>query len=109
MDGVEIAGFYNPTEEKARRAKEQYGSKDAKIYRSWQDMLEDPSIDVVHVLTPNKFHAEMTIAALESGKHVMCESPWQPTRRMPRRWWMQQGRVVRSSLWHFKIGLSQKT
>ena len=75
ISGVEIVGFYNPTEEKARRAKEQYGSKDAKIYQSWQDLLEDRSIDVVHVLTPNKFHAEMTIAALESGKHVMCEKP----------------------------------
>jgi len=75
IDGVEITGFYNPTEEKARKAKEQYGSKHTKIYHSWQDMLEDPSIDVVHVLTPNKFHAEMTIAALESGKHVMCEKP----------------------------------
>jgi len=30
ISGVEIVGFYNPTEEKARRAKEQYGSKDAK-------------------------------------------------------------------------------
>jgi len=86
MDGVEIAGFYNPTEEKARRAKEQYGSKHAKIYYSWQDMLEDPSIDVVHVLTPNKFHAQITVAALEAGKHVMCEKPWQPTRKMPRGW-----------------------
>ncbi|WP_018963728.1 Gfo/Idh/MocA family protein [Coprothermobacter platensis] len=74
-DGVEIAGFYNPTEEKARRAKKEFGSKDAKIYKSWQELLEDPSIDVVHVLTPNKFHAEMSIAALEAGKHVMCEKP----------------------------------
>jgi len=44
ISGVEIVGFYNPTEEKARRAKEQYGSKDAKIYQSWQDMLEDPAL-----------------------------------------------------------------
>jgi len=39
IDGVEITGFYNPTEEKARKAKEQYGSRDAKIYHSWQDIL----------------------------------------------------------------------
>lgn len=75
IDGVEIAGFYNPTEEKARRAKEEFGSKDAKIYKTWQQLLEDSSIDVVHVLTPNKFHAEISIAALQAGKHVMCEKP----------------------------------
>lgn len=44
ISGVEIVGFYNPTEEKSRRAKEQYGSKDAKIYQSWQDLLEDPAL-----------------------------------------------------------------
>jgi len=63
---------------------------------------------VVHVLTPNKFHAEMTIAALESGKHVMCEKPMATNAQDAQKMVDAAGRAVRSSLWHFKIGLSQK-
>ncbi|NPV88053.1 Gfo/Idh/MocA family oxidoreductase [Coprothermobacteraceae bacterium] len=75
IDGVELAGFYNPTEEKALKAKAEYGSVGSRVYKHWQEMLEDPNIDIVHVLTPNKYHAEISIAALEAGKHVMCEKP----------------------------------
>ena len=38
-------------------------------------LLQDPSIDVIHVCTWNASHAEITVAALEAGKHVMCEKP----------------------------------
>ena len=41
--------------------------------------VEDKSIDVVHVCTPNRSHAEITVAALEAGKHVMCEKPMAKT------------------------------
>ncbi|MGQ0609285.1 MAG: Gfo/Idh/MocA family protein [Chloroflexota bacterium] len=38
-------------------------------------VLDDPSIDVVHVCTPNQMHVEMACAALEAGKHVVVEKP----------------------------------
>ncbi|WP_377276403.1 Gfo/Idh/MocA family protein [Rhizobium sp. R86522] len=41
----------------------------------WRDLISDPAIDVVSIAAPNQFHAEMAIAALESGKHVWCEKP----------------------------------
>jgi predicted dehydrogenase len=45
----------------------------------WRSLLADPAIDVVSVTAPNAFHAEMTIAALQAGKHVWCEKPMAPT------------------------------
>jgi predicted dehydrogenase len=44
----------------------------------WHDLIDDPEIDVISITTPNKFHAEMAIAALEAGKHVWCEKPMAP-------------------------------
>lgn len=41
----------------------------------WRDLIADPAVDVVSVTTPNAFHAEMAVAALEAGKHVWCEKP----------------------------------
>ncbi|ODT73660.1 MAG: myo-inositol 2-dehydrogenase [Pelagibacterium sp. SCN 64-44] len=41
----------------------------------WRELIADPAVAVVSVTTPNAFHAEMAIAALEAGKHVWCEKP----------------------------------
>lgn len=41
----------------------------------WRSIIEDPSIDVVDIATPNSLHPEMAIAALAAGKHVICEKP----------------------------------
>jgi predicted dehydrogenase len=41
----------------------------------WRELIADNGIDVVSITTPNAFHAEMAIAALEAGKHVWCEKP----------------------------------
>src|ERR1700694_4249579 len=42
---------------------------------SWEDAVTDPRVDAVAVCTTNKFLAPITIAALHSGKHVLCEKP----------------------------------
>jgi predicted dehydrogenase len=44
-------------------------------YKSLEDLVNDPSVDVVHVCTPNHLHFEQAKAALGAGKHVMCEKP----------------------------------
>jgi predicted dehydrogenase len=41
----------------------------------WRAVLNDPQIDAVHICTPNVLHHPMAKAALEAGKHVLCEKP----------------------------------
>ncbi|MEO7220700.1 MAG: Gfo/Idh/MocA family oxidoreductase, partial [Gemmatimonadaceae bacterium] len=49
---------------------------DARPYGSIDEMLRgEKELDVVSVCTPNGLHAEHTVAALEAGKHVLCEKP----------------------------------
>lgn len=75
VEQAEMVAFCDIVVEKAHKAAAQYGGSDAKVYENYRDLLQDASIDVVHVCTPNDSHAEITIAALEAGKHVMCEKP----------------------------------
>ena len=56
----------------ARRA-EEFGFE--RSTADWRALIDDPDVEVVSVTTPNAFHAEMAIAALEAGKHVWCEKP----------------------------------
>jgi predicted dehydrogenase len=57
----------------ATDAKDRFGFK--KSCTDWHDVVNDPTIDVISVCTPNDSHAEIAIAALQAGKHVICEKP----------------------------------
>ena len=57
----------------ARQRADEFGF--ARSTGDWRELIADPEVDVVSVTTPNAFHAEMAIAALEAGKHVWCEKP----------------------------------
>ena len=46
-----------------------------KLYEQYEDMLADPEIDAVALVTPTSLHANQTIAALRAGKHVFVEKP----------------------------------
>lgn len=48
------------------------------LYENPADLIANPDIDVVDICTPNMYHAPLAIAALEAGKHVICEKPLAP-------------------------------
>lgn len=74
----EIVAFCDVIKERAEKAKEDYGTDDARVYTDYEDLLKE-DIEAVYVLTPNCLHAPISIAAMESGKHVMCEKPMAKT------------------------------
>ncbi|MDR0530959.1 MAG: Gfo/Idh/MocA family oxidoreductase [Oscillospiraceae bacterium] len=76
---LEMTAFCDIVRERAEKAAKKYGAGRAKVYEDYKKLLADGSIDVVHVCTPNRSHAEITVAALEAGKHVMCEKPMAKT------------------------------
>ena len=75
VPNVEMVAFCDIIVERAEKAKKDFGTPDAKVYEDYKQLLEDKSIDVVHVLTPNRCHSFITVDALDAGKHVMCEKP----------------------------------
>ena len=76
---VEMVAFCDIIEERAVKAAKEYGTPDAKVFVDYHDLCALPELDVIHVLTPNKWHADPSICAMEAGKHVMCEKPMAKT------------------------------
>ncbi|MBS3647422.1 Gfo/Idh/MocA family oxidoreductase [Pseudaminobacter sp. 19-2017] len=74
---VRLVHLGEATEDLAERCAREFGF--AKASGDWRAVIEDPEVDIVSVTTPNQFHPEMAIAALEAGKHVWCEKPMAPT------------------------------
>ena len=79
LSQVEMVAFCDLIEERAAKAAKEYGVPGAKVYVDYKELLEDKTIDVVHVCTPNRSHSFITVDALEAGKHVMCEKPMAKT------------------------------
>jgi predicted dehydrogenase len=44
-------------------------------FGDYRDLVRSPDVDVVHITSPNRFHCEMSLAALRAGKHAVCEKP----------------------------------
>jgi len=68
----EIAGFFDPIKERAQQMADRFGGK---VYETYESILEDSEIDAVSVCSSNSTHAQITIAAFQAGKHVLCEKP----------------------------------
>lgn len=74
IDEVEAVAFCDIIAERAESCARDFG-KDARVYTDYRELLEKEELDIVYVCTPNRSHSEITVAALESGAHVMCEKP----------------------------------
>lgn len=73
LGNVEVAAVAGSTQEVAEKFAAAYFIP--KATGDWRSLLADPSIDAVHVCTPNVLHYPMVEAALDAGKHVVCEKP----------------------------------
>ena len=73
---AQLTGFFDLNENRAHELATAHGGK---AYPSYRELLEDPSIEAVSVCAANNAHAEITVAALKAGKHVLCEKPMATT------------------------------
>ena len=69
----DIVALSSRTLEKAKEKAEQWNIPTA--YGSHEELLNDPNVDIVYISTVNSLHYRWAKAALESGKHVVCEKP----------------------------------
>jgi UDP-N-acetylglucosamine 3-dehydrogenase len=72
--GVELSAACDPSPQRRREAA-RMGGADFRAYADHREMLASEQLDVVSVATPNRFHAEHAVAALEAGAHVLLEKP----------------------------------
>ena len=73
LPGATLAAVYGRDEGKAGAFASRFGIP--KVYRRYEELLEDPEIDVVNVATPNGLHRDFATRAARAGKHVVVEKP----------------------------------
>jgi predicted dehydrogenase len=71
--GVDVRGVLGSTPDRGAARADALGVR--KAYASLDDLLADDSVRVVHVTSPNDLHVSQSRAALDAGKHVVCEKP----------------------------------
>jgi predicted dehydrogenase len=70
---VRLAAIADANEALARDAARRYGFEEA--VSSWEEVVEDPSIDAISIVVGNTLHRPIAEAAIAAGKHVLCEKP----------------------------------
>ncbi|SHJ15723.1 Predicted dehydrogenase [Arenibacter nanhaiticus] len=72
LEGATLVGLWNRTAEKGKVKALKYGCK---TYNTEDDLLNDPTIDAVFILTNMETHCEYTLRAAKAGKHILVEKP----------------------------------
>lgn len=70
-------GLYDTNPDVLKKFADRYGIH--KTYNSYEEILKDPDVDAIHLITPIPLHEEQTIQALRAGKHCACTVPMATT------------------------------
>lgn len=74
---VEVVALAGSNLERAKKKAAEFGVP--KAYGSYEELIADPNIDVVHNTTPNYLHLPVNLAAINAGKHIISDKPLAPT------------------------------
>ncbi len=77
IEGSELAAVADPDDKRRTKAATKHKAKSA--YKDYVDLVKDPAVNLVVVASPTPLHAKMSLAAIEAGKHVLCEMPLAPS------------------------------
>jgi predicted dehydrogenase len=102
LGGVEVLALSDTDEQKLRQVSQRYGIR--RVFVDFEDLLRVEEIEGVVVATPNYLHAPMSIAALNYGKHVLCERPMAMNPRDAR----EMVKAARESARTLLIGFNQR-
>lgn len=72
VEDIQVTHAWSRTPETARKAAEKFGIPT--VVERWQDIVESPDIDAIVIGTPPNMHLPMTLAAIDAGKHVLCQA-----------------------------------
>src|SRR5690554_3552433 len=100
VDDASITAVASRSQERADAFGDRFGIPAR--HTSVEALVSDPDVDVVYVATPQARHADDTIAALEAGKHVLCEKPLALSARQARAMVetaRRQDRFLMEALW----------
>ncbi|GIU82163.1 MAG: oxidoreductase [Pyrinomonadaceae bacterium] len=73
IEGAKVVSVASASLEKARKTAEEFGIEH--FTDDWRETVKREDVDLVCITTPPIFHHEMTLFAIECGKHVLCEKP----------------------------------
>ena len=74
LDDAEVLAVGSRTLARAEEFADEHGIP--RRYGSYEELADDPEVDVVYVASPHARHAADTLLFLEAGKHVLCEKPF---------------------------------
>ncbi len=72
LSNVQIIGVVNRTKQSSEKTAQEFNLP--KIYNSWEELINDPEVDIVWIGTWPYMHAPVSISALKAGKHVFCQA-----------------------------------
>lgn len=99
LDDCYVAAVGSRTVESAKRFTDVYGGKP---YGSYEEMMQDPDVDVVYIATPHMLHEENVAMAAKYGKHILCEKPFAVNRPQAERMFAaarEAGVFIMEGLW----------
>lgn len=73
-DGAKVLAVGSNTPGKAKQFAEKWNIE--RVYENYDELVNDPDVDMIYITTPNGFHRDSAILAMEHGKHVLCEKPF---------------------------------
>lgn len=73
IEHIIVAAAASSSQQRAQSFLEKIGVDGAKAYGSYQELVQDPNVDIIYIATPHSHHYQHCMLCLEAGKNVLCE------------------------------------